>query len=180
MDLEQDKILTCEICNEYQGTAAQLRGHKPRCKGPEPIELDPVKLEEHPTERVRTPDRSKRKPFGVPQKRLPNVKDDEKFHYRIINDNWSKDPGRVKRAIDGGYEKVEGYDPMPVGTNEDGSAIRGVLMKIPMEWYKEDQATKQQEVDKIDAAIKKGTIEQQAGDKRYSDIKIHSNYNENG
>ena len=67
-----------------------------------------------------------------------------------------------------------------VGTNDDGSPIEGILMRIPQEWYDEDQALKQQEVDRVDEAIMAGTLESKAGDNRYipDGIKIHSDNRE--
>ena len=50
-----------------------------------------------------------------------------------------------------GYEVVEDdRSGGNVGTNDDGSEIKGVLMRIPEKWYKEDQGKKARELDKID------------------------------
>ena len=119
-----------------------------------------------PREREK-PDRKERIPFGALKKRLPSVPDNDGFQYRVINDEWSKDPDRVKRAMQGGYEKVEGFDQMVVGTNEDGSAIKGTLMRIPQEWYDEDQKVKQREVDMVDEEIGRGKLDEKPDDKRY-------------
>jgi hypothetical protein len=60
---------------------------------------------------------------------------------------------------------MAGYEMVPhersgeaVGTNEDGSEITGVLMRIPKELYEEDQAAKQREVDKVDEQIMGGSL----------------------
>lgn len=184
MENKGQVIITCGKCNEYQGTAAQVRGHKMKCQGPTVIDNaspPPAAQASEPRQRE-TPNRKERVPFGVPQKRLPDVPDDDGFQYRIVNDGWAKDPDRVQRALRGGYEKAEGYEPRPVGTNDNGSPITGIVMRIPENLYEQDQKEKQKVVDKVDQAIMKGTFEQQAGDRRYipQGIKIHSSFNENG
>ena len=138
--------------------------------------------QKQPKPRERESNRRERVPFGVPQRKFPDVPDNDGFQYRIINDNWMKDPARIIKAEKGGYEKVEGYDSMNVGTNDDGSIIKGVLMRIPKDWYDEDQKEKRKEVDRVDEAIRKGKLEAQQGDNRYipQGIKIHSSFNENG
>lgn len=113
-------------------------------------------------------DRMKRKPFGAPVRRLNCPEDDDKFHYRVFNDNWKKEPGRIQRAMDAGYEAVaHEVTGMSVGTNDDGSEIKGVLMRIPKEWYDEDQELKNKELDKIDEQIYRGDFKKEKGEKRY-------------
>ena len=168
----------CEICGEYiEEDRRKVNMHEITCKK----KNEAFQAVEEAKEEVQ-PERKERVPFGVPQKRLPDVSSNDGFQYRVVNDNWAKDPGRVQRAMRGGYEKVEGYDPMPVGVNDDGSPIKGVLLRIPKEWYEEDQKTKQKVVDKVDEAIKTGKLESQPGDNRYipQGIRIHSNTSENG
>jgi len=123
--------------------------------------------------------RQERIPLGMPQRKFSCPENDE-YHYRIFNDNWSKEPDRIQRAMAAGYEIVEGKEPIAVGTNEDGSGIKGILMKIPKEFYEEDQALKQKEVDKVDEAIMKGSFEQKPGEVRYSPagIRITSGHSE--
>jgi len=53
------------------------------------------------------------------------------------------------------------------GSNEDGSPIEGVLMRIPKELYDSDQALKQKEIDKVDQEIHRGRFQEKPGDKRY-------------
>ncbi len=168
--MEEEK-LTCEYCHEYTGDKRQVNMHRLSCKSKPP---------EGSVERERPkPDRKERVPFGVPQRKF-NAPEGDGYHYRIFNDNWRKEPGRIQRAINAGYEKVQSFDSMTVGTNDDGSEIKAVLMRIPEELYKEDQKLKQKEVDKVDEAIRKGTLEQGKDDKRYipQGIKIYSNSNE--
>jgi hypothetical protein len=161
----------CEECGkEFEGANAKgmLAGH----------------MKTHAArKRTNTQDekRKDRVPLGMPQRKFSCPSDDD-FHYRIVNDNWSKEPGRVQRAQEGGWEIVEKHDPIAVGTNEDGSAIKGILMRIPQEMYDEDQKGKQKEVDKVDDQIKGGTLEQKQSDKRYSPsgIRVWSSKDENG
>ncbi len=205
-ELERDKVYPCEVCNgEYQGTLEQLRGHVGHCRRraeagvaeeggePESVNTEGQTLEvtvpqsetitedEPATTRPReTPDRKKRIPIGV---RTPtwNAPEKDGFHYRVFNDKWSgHDPARIQKALDAGYEVVEGVSHKTVGTNDDGSPIEGILMRIPQEWYDEDQALKQKDVDRVDEAIMAGTLESKAGDNRYipDGIKIHSDNRE--
>ncbi len=225
-NLEKDKIITCEYCNEYQGTANQIKGHKISCpqnpkaressKNPEttlvetPIVIDgkspeepPVVEEEsvnpenqtlettipqsetitedEPATRPReTPDRKKRIPMGVRQKTWDTPPDDG-FHYHVFNDGWTDhDPNRIQKALNAGYEVVEGEKHKTVGTSKDGSPIKGILMRIPQEFYDEDQELKQKEIDRVDEAIYAGTLESKSGDSRYTPagIKIHSDNRE--
>jgi len=134
----------CENCNEAEfDTPQQLRGHQMKCR--------PKDNEEERRERV---------PFGSPEQKL-GVKQEPGFHYRVFNDNWRKEPGRVKRAIAAGYEVVnDDLSGMNVGTNDDGSEIKAVLMRIPEEWYKEDRGRKARELDKIDEQIHGGKFDE--------------------
>jgi len=123
------------------------------------------------------PKRKERIPFGVPQQSVITPKNDG-YVYRVFNDNWSREPDRIQRALDAGYEKVR--DVRARGTNEDGSAIEGVLMRIPKELYESDQKLKQEENDKIDREIRRGKFQEKPGDKRYvpsSGISIESKIN---
>jgi hypothetical protein len=142
----------------------------------------PTDSEPQPRERER-PERSERVPFGVPRQRIirPTGCENDGFQYRVFNDNWANDPGRIQRAKQAGYEVVDNFEPLPVGSNDDGSPIKGVLMRIPQEWYDEDQKLKQKTVDAVDAAIKAGTLEQSASDKRYipDGIKVWGSHDEN-
>ena len=179
--MENEEKLTCEFCGEYSGDKRQVNMHKLHCKSKPPEEKEKEKEKEvKPPERERpAPDRKERIPFSVPQRRL-NSPSGDGFHYRVFNDHWRKEPGRIQRALSAGYEVVQNFDSMTVGTNEDGSEIKGVLMKIPQELYEADQKLKQREVDKVDEAIRGGKIEEKPGDNRYipQGIKMWSNQNE--
>lgn len=153
---------TCKECNKvFEGADAKaklfnhMRSHNVR-------------------ERSDTPktDRKERIPFGMPQRKF-NCPENDGFHYRIFNDGWASDPGRIQRAQLAGYEIVEGAEQIPVGSNENGSAIKGILMRIPKELFDQDQKAKQKAVDRVDEAIKGGTLEQGKNDRRYSRDGIH-------
>lgn len=166
-------IVTCEFCGKKFDDAdgsdpnKRLQGHQAtHCPNKNKEMKVEKKVESKKT--VRPGDRKERIPFGGPQRKL-TCPDDKNFHHHIFNDNWRKDPMRIQRAVDAGYEVVPSTkDALPVGTNEDGSGIRGVLMRIPSKFYEEDQAAKQVELDKIDEQIKSGTFKQEANDNRYS------------
>ncbi len=124
------------------------------------------------------PKRESRVPFGVARTKLEVPMTMEGYHLHWVNDS----AGRIQEAQRGGYTFVEPKEVQAadtgtqvkrlVGRNEDGSAMYAYLMKIEREFYDEDQQTIQSEVDQFDRAIKRGTLEEVSGDKRYSDIKI--------
>src|SRR5262245_16565657 len=112
--------------------------------------------------------RSNRRPFGVAQAKLNFPPARPGFAQRVFNDT----PGRIQRAIEGGYSHRKAPDGKPysavVGVNQDGSGMVGYLMEIPREWYDEDQREKQKVNDRIDESIKRGNIQGKVGqDGRY-------------
>jgi hypothetical protein len=180
MEYNHDKgTWVCEYCNEYsEENKRKVSMHEIHCK--KKHEIGNEQQKQNVSVRGReTTDRRERVPFGLLQRKL-HCPSDDGFHYRVFNDNWRKEPGRIQRAKRAGYEIVEGWSSVVVGTNDDGSAIKGVLMKIPEELYEEDQALKQKEVDRTDERIYGGTLEQRPGDNRYipDGIKIHADQNE--
>ncbi len=86
---------------------------------------------------------------------------DPNFEYRWVNDT----PGRLQRFMDGGWEVVT--DDLQVGqksvdspsklgsaiTKNVGRSTVGVLMRVPKEWYDEDQMAKQDKVDALEASM---------------------------
>jgi hypothetical protein len=143
--MDEGKKFKCENCGEAEfDTEQQLRGHQMTCR---------------PKNKEGRTERTERIPFGSPEQKL-GVKQEPGFHYRWFNDNWRKEPGRIQRAKAAGYEVVdEPKSGRNVGTNEDGSEIKGVLMRIPNEFYEEDQARKARELDKIDEQIHGGKFD---------------------
>lgn len=126
--------------------------------------------------------RKERVPIGVPEKKWSCPVNDG-YHYRVFNDNWMTRPGNIQKAKAAGYEFVDSESdrqkPQIVGTNDNGTAITGYLMRIPQEIFDEDQKAKQKEVDRIDEQIKAGSLQQSAGDRRYipsTGIKISADH----
>lgn len=94
-----------------------------------------------------------------------SVKDrDPNYHYRLVNVNLERDPDRIERMQDIGYEVVPGKtvgqtgdkqvdNPSPLGSAGQlsvGQGTKAVWMRIPKEWYLEDQAAKQEEIDAVE------------------------------
>lgn len=131
-------------------------------------------------EAARRARRDSRKPFGAHVQKLAYPKR-EGYHRHWFNDT----PGRIMSAIEAGYEHV--LDPVtgqkvsrPVGVNEAGGALIAYIMEIPQEWYNEDMAKQQAEIDEREHAMRHGAdSEGQPGkDGRYipsQGIKIETN-----
>lgn len=83
---------------------------------------------------------------------------------------WVNDDGRVEAYLDRGYDFVENNEQglsqssgdtgnrvrIMAGKTEAGIALYGYLMKIPLEWWEEDQAGERAVNDKIESTIKRG------------------------
>ena len=111
------------------------------------------------------PRKSVRKPFGAMTLKLA-YPERPGFHRHWFNETV----GRIQRAQEAGYEHVvaEGKPVQKVvGTAEGGGALNAFLMEIPQEWYDEDMAAQQREIDDKEKAIKRGELEGQDGDNRY-------------
>lgn len=107
-------------------------------------------------------ERPKRVPVGGPRNILSVANQDPNYVYRFVN---SSIPGRVARFELGGYEVVPNEDVV-VGDNvvDKGSVLGSattrsgggnvilVLMRIPRDWYDEDQAAKQEAIDSLEQA----------------------------
>ena len=93
------------------------------------------------------------------------------YHMHIFNDT----AGRIEEALSTGYEFVSPDEiggtasgvvsrntdlgdkvRFLVGAAEGGGGLYAYLMKIPQEWYDEDQAEQQQVSDRVDHAIRSG------------------------
>lgn len=149
-------MVTCENCGKEFESEQQLRGHNMKCRPQRSnISRDTI-------------NRKERIPFGSKTTSFANVPQNDGYHYHVFNDNWHQEPGRIQRAINAGYEFVDHPESGSTrGTNQDGSQIKGVLMRIPEEFHKEDLALKEEERSKIDAQIYGGTFQKQKGDGRY-------------
>jgi hypothetical protein len=118
------------------------------------------------------PDRSRptRIPLGQ-RNRLTFTNLDPAFVYRVINDQED----RLIRAQEAGYEFVSSdqqlgdttvMTPKKVGKKVSkpvGNGVNGYLMRIPKEWYDEDQKAKMKKVDESERAMKPNTATGQYG-----------------
>lgn len=107
-----------------------------------------------------------RKPFGTMDQKMA-YPERQNFHRHWFNDV----PGRIGRAIEAGYTYVKAKDDknvsMFVGTAEGGGPLTAFLMEIPEEWYQEDMAIQQREIDERESKIKRGELDSKEGDGRY-------------
>jgi len=106
--------------------------------------------------------RVKRTPIGT-RSVLTVAGKDANYVYRIINDSGD----RVQDFLEAGYELVKG-DSVKVGdkkvnkTSSEGSVSqvsvgqgqKAFVVRIKKEWYEEDQAAKQEHVDRLEASTK--------------------------
>lgn len=115
---------------------------------------------------AKTPNRPQRIPVSGGRNILTVHGKDPNYAYRWVNDN---DAGmRIEKFKQGGWEVVQKDTEVKVGdkvvdqgsvvgsvtTRYVGQGTTAVLMRIPLEWYEEDQAAKQAELDKIDESMR--------------------------
>ena len=116
----------------------------------------------------RSSDRPRRTP--VAQRNRLSVKDrDPNYQYRLVNVNLENDPDRVDRFLAAGYEIVPSKAAGTIGDSKVdtpsalgsaglisvGQGTKGVLMRIRKDWYQEDQAGKQAEIDTMEQRAQK-------------------------
>lgn len=104
--------------------------------------------------------RPTRTPVGV-RGRLNVRNKDPNYEYRIVND----ENGRVAIFEDAGYEVVTGGETIgdsrlsqpnkegSVVSTHVGAGVKGVLMRIPKDWYQEDQQAKRAFINEKEATI---------------------------
>lgn len=106
--------------------------------------------------------RVKRTPVG--QRNILSVSGKEEgYVYRIVNDSGD----RIQQFIDAGYELVDAStvrvgDKRVNATSAEGSKAqvsvgkgeKAFVMRIKQDWYDEDQAAKQAEIDRLEQTIK--------------------------
>lgn len=116
----------------------------------------------------RSSERPRRVPVGQ-RNRLSLREQDPGYHYRLVSANLESDPDRVQNLIDAGYEIVPAAKAGQTGDSKVdnpsslgsagaislGQGVKGVWMRIRKDWYKEDQAAKQAEVDKTEQRAQK-------------------------
>lgn len=112
--------------------------------------------------------RKARTPFGSHRQKL-SYPAREGYHR-----HWFKDslPGRIDDALAAGYEHVKDKQGRIVarvtGVSPGGGPETSYLMELPEELYRQDMAAQEAENDKLDNAIRHGSIEGQPGkDGRY-------------
>ncbi len=117
---------------------------------PEPAPVAP------PTDAIGLPERPARRPFGTRRQRLDNPLIPG-YQCRWVNDT----PGRVQYMKEGGYEHVLDAEGKPVktvvGVIEGGGGLIAYRMKIPLEWYQQDQASKEEPRREVDQQMRQGT-----------------------
>lgn len=121
----------------------------------------------------RPPKRRERTPLSAMRQKL-QAPERKGYARRFVNDEGGRlmDFERAGYAFveeDGIHTDGEGKRICRrVGTHENGQAKYAYLMEQKQEWYDEDQATKQEEIDAVDEAIRGGNIAGQVGqDGRY-------------
>jgi hypothetical protein len=98
------------------------------------------------------PRKAARKPFGAMQQKLA-YPERAGFHRHWFNNT----AGRIQTAQEAGYEHVVANGkPVEkvVGTAEGGGPLNAFLMEIPQEWFEEDMAAQQREIDEKEKSIK--------------------------
>lgn len=104
----------------------------------------------------------KRRPFGSMEQKL-QWPDREGFHRHWFND----DPGRLIRAEEAGYTKVNDEDGKPVqcvvGTARGGGPLIAYLHETPQEWFDEDMAAQEQVVMDLKRQIERGEFQKPGG-----------------
>ena len=110
----------------------------------------------------RTPDRPVRTPLGQ-RNRLSFGKQDPAYVYRVINDQDE----RLQQAQEAGYEFVISEEKLgdkraaEAGAVDSrvskpvGNGTRGFLMRIPKEFFEQDQDVKMGKIEEIEKALKK-------------------------
>jgi len=103
--------------------------------------------------------RPKRVPISE-QKRLSIHNRDPNYHYRIVNTTDAKGHDKIQAMLLAGYEidkdnagkvgdarvdQASGLGSVPEFSV--GQGVKAIVMRIPKEWYAEDQAAKQAQVD---------------------------------
>lgn len=108
------------------------------------------------------PKREKRIPVSGPRDILTVTNMNPNYHYRWVNDI----PGRIPKFQEGGWEIVNheaevGGKTVDRGsrlgsavTKRVGNQVEAVLMRIPLEWYIEDQKAKQEQVNDLEATMR--------------------------
>ena len=110
--------------------------------------------------------RETRKPFGSQIQKLAYPARDG-YHRHWFNE----EPGRIDAALQAGYTHVEDKEGRKVqrvvGVANSGGALNAFLMELPEEWYQEDMKRQQEAIDKMDSAIRRGSVATSPDDGQY-------------
>ena len=110
--------------------------------------------------------KTKRVPIGGKRDILAVRNQDPNFVYRWVNDT----PGRIERFKEAGYEVVQqdveiGHKTVDRGskvgsaiTRQVGGLLTAVCMRIPKEWYDEDQKALENRNEQVAAALRGGLL----------------------
>jgi hypothetical protein len=128
----------------------------------------------------RTHDRPHRVPLSEQRARLKAKYREPGFQYRFVNDTED----RIERFQVAGYEvvnhKTETRDPgagadtvvgSPVAVSV-GGGTKAVLMRIPQDWYDEDQKKKQEKIKAQEATMRRDIPKAGDADGNYGSVKI--------
>ena len=136
--------------------------------------------------------RRERTPFSAGRKRLEVRWKDKDFDKKYRAHWFNDQDGRLERAEDAGYEFVKPDEAIGVGDREvhsgntdqnsrvsrvvgrtkDSKPIRSFLMKIRLDWFKEDQAKKEERNSLVDQAIRAGKAGGAEIGNKYGDVKL--------
>ncbi len=116
-------------------------------------------------ERLGLPNKPKRISLQEQRNTLTVSDKDPNFEYRIVNDTedriakfklagWEVAPKKDHQIGDPLVDTGQATTTSIVEKHV-GGGVKAVLMRIPKEWYDEDQTKKQEEVDRMEAAMKR-------------------------
>lgn len=132
---------------------------------------------------AKTSNRPTRTPVSGARNILTVAGKDPNYVYRWVND--SEAGMRIEMFKQGGWELVNKDSEIKVGdkvidqgsvvgsvtTRYVGQGTTAVLMRIPKEWYDEDQLAKQEKLDELDASMQ----DQASAPGNYGSISIQRN-----
>lgn len=117
---------------------------------------------------VKSPSGRVKRASNVVRNRLSVHGQDPDYVYRIVND----DDDRIPQLMEAGYELVQSKDvkvgdkrvgdASPEGSAKQlsvGGGMKAFVMRIKKEWYYEDQAVKQRDIDALEATTKNKALD---------------------
>jgi hypothetical protein len=130
--------------------------------------------------------------FSASRKRLEVRYVDKDFESKEVPRWFNDQDGRPERALEAGYRFVDAKEVVGVGDREvhsgntdvgskvsrvvgrteQGHPIRAYLMAIPMAYYKEDQAEKEERNALVDKAIRAGKAGGAEIENKYGDVTL--------